>query len=454
MYQSDTIAAPITAPGVGAVAVVRISGPKTRAALEALCENGPELLSEPRKMHLSALRDGRSGENLDTALAVFFAAPNSYTGEDLAEISVHGSPFILKRLLENLGALDVRGARPGEFTERAYLNGKLDLAQSEAVLDLIHAETEGQARVAREQLEGRLSTAISDLGTPLRDLLAQIEAYIDFPEEDIEPLKYSEWDGVISGIAETLRRYASSYVSGRLYRDGASVVLMGLPNSGKSSLLNALAGDDRAIVTPVAGTTRDSIEERISLDGLLVRLWDTAGIAKGSADKIEQLGIERSWKHARSADLILFLYDLSQPFDQQQELLSELKDLSAPVLFVGNKSDLVPSPTPPKELGESSPYFISAKTGLGIEALQKAIVTALVGAKRESVLVVTERHAKALNKARESLEEARRAIAAAQPPEFVSVSLRASLVALEEIVGVTTTEDILGVIFSKFCIGK
>jgi len=435
---------------VGAIQVVRFSGPKSCEILRAL---SPKIRLQHRGAELVEIEDLIAKRPLDEALSLFFKGPNSYTGEDVCEVSLHGSPFVLKRFLENALKLGARLARPGEFTERAYLNGKLDLAQAEAVADLIHAETEIQAKLAKEQLSGRLSEVISKLGDPLRDLLAEIEAHIDFPEEDITPLAASEWSKRIDEIQGEIARYISTFRQGKLSREGAAVVLIGLPNAGKSSLLNALVGEDRAIVTPIAGTTRDSIEEHITLDGLLIRVWDTAGLAgEGlglhTPDEVEKLGIERSWKRAENADLILYLTELSESEEVEKNLLQRIRGLGPKVLVLRTKSDLNRTPI------VSADVEISTKSGDGIATLKNKIVETLLGSRSESLLITTERHRRLLEDTKDELAGTLKAIRAEAPAEFISVHLRSALTSLEEIIGVTTNDDILGLIFSKFCIGK
>ena len=467
----DTIAAPITPPGRGAIAVVRVSGPDTRAALSRILADASPLFAVPGRLVYSAVLDAASESDsavpcplLDHALAVFFAGPHSFTGEDCAEISLHGSPYLLRRLLEGLARAGVRSALPGEFSQRAFLNGKMDLSQAEAVADLIAAETEAQARAAREQLEGRLSRAVSDLAEPLRDLLAQIEAYIDFPEEDIEPLAIAEWRGVLERQAGIVAQYLDSFSAGRICREGANVVMVGVPNAGKSSLLNRIVGEERVIVSPVAGTTRDSIEEYVSFDGLFVRLWDTAGLvseadADRAVDPIERAGIQQSWKRIRHADLVVYVFDVSKPFEAEVRLFAELAGSGRPVLVAANKIDLpgAVSPALPAAYSAFPVLPVSAASGAGIPALKHGIAELLAGREaREQgrVLITNRRHRDALEKAEESLTESLNGLLRSDPPELTALLIRSALGALEDIVGVTTTEDILGRIFSQFCIGK
>lgn len=456
MVDRDTIAAPITARGFAGVAVVRISGEKTSEVISKIIHKSKEVLDRPRELVFTAIINPQASEALDHGMCVFFPGPNSFTGEDVAEINLHGSPFLVAKLLEILSELGVRLARPGEFTERAFLNGKIDLSQAEAVGDLIHAETEVQAKIAREQLGGKLSQAISELGEPLRDLLAEVEAYIDFPDEDIDPLTYEQWDIGLNTALEKIEAYISSFRQGRISREGALVVLAGVPNAGKSSLLNRLLGEERAIVTDIPGTTRDSLEEVASIDGYCIRFCDTAGLARvedREIDLVEKLGIDRSWQKLEAADLVLYIFDVSQIFSSQEKVFSLVEDMNRNILLVANKDDLGRSETSPKNYPIA---YISAKTGEGLEELRKKILETILGTEPNagSLLISTRRHFEALKEAKTFLKQVIIGLSKKVPSEFVSADLRASLHALNDIIGVTYNEDILGRIFSKFCIGK
>ena len=464
----DTIAAPITAPGQAAISCVRLCGPQTREVLKSLIEKHQQVLARPREQIYTIVYDLIDGDEplpLDHALVSFFVAPHSFTGEDTVEFQLHGSPFVVQRLLENLYRQGVRQAQPGEFSKRAFLNGRMDLSQAEGVADLIAAETEAQARVAEQQLAGRLSAAVNKLGEPLRDLLAEIEAFIDFPEEGIEPLEKKKWLARLKPVLESTRTYVNSYRTGKVYRDGAKVVLTGVPNAGKSSLLNALVGESRAIVTALPGTTRDSIEQRIDLSGLAVNLWDTAGLVESGAerDEVEKIGIERSWKLLDEADLVVFVFGPDVDQSQQSRFFSQIVKRSSRIMVLINKRDLMDTPrqqqmiTQITQLYGERPLILSAQTHDGLEELQEEIYQRLIGAAdlRGSLLICNRRHFEALSLGAEALERAEVLLQQDNiEPEFVALELRATLGALQEIVGVTHTEDILGRIFSKFCIGK
>ena len=463
---SDTIFAPITAPGISPVSIIRISGKDVNRVLSDLTSKKNKILEKPNSLILAPLIDTSSSEKkeLDNALFSFFKGPNSFTGEDVLEINVHGSPFIVSKLLENLTNLGLRVANAGEFTERAFLNGRMDLVQAEAVADLISAETEAQARVSKKQLDGELSFAVSDLGEPLRDLLSEIEAHIDFPEEDINPSSFDTWKEILKRTIDRIDRHLESYQQGRVARLGAEVAMLGLPNAGKSSLLNKILEEERVIVTPTPGTTRDSIKEVISLDGYKVSFWDTAGLyeegLKHNPDEIELLGIERSWEKAKEVDLILYLIDLIEDnFQVNKNLLQKLSKLEPPLTVVFNKSDQI-SKTELENIAKAfnefeSQIIISAQTGEGVKELKSEIKKKLIGESKQSdLLITTQRHYECLANARLELLKVSEAVQNKITPEFIALDLRLALGHLSEIIGVTHTEDILGRIFSKFCIGK
>ncbi|MCB0323112.1 MAG: tRNA uridine-5-carboxymethylaminomethyl(34) synthesis GTPase MnmE [Bdellovibrionales bacterium] len=464
----DTIAAPITAPGTAAVGAVRVSGPLARHCIETLVQNHGAVASQPRRLVFSTIFDFAPGGGarcpLDQGMVAFFPGPQSFTGEDCVEFHLHGSPYLVRRLLESLAQLGVRSARAGEFTERAFLNGRMDLSQAEAVADLIAAETEAQARVALDALDGRLSNAVTALGVPLKALVAEIEAYIDFPEEDIEPLSRSAWRQAIDEVRSSVKAYVDSFATGRLCREGAQVVLAGLPNVGKSSLLNALVGEERAIVTPIAGTTRDSIEERISIGGLSVRLWDTAGLAEQQCggrelDEVEQLGIERSRARIAQADLVLFVFAPDVDLELQLEAHHSFSAQWQKAVLLVNKQDLDPDGELRQRLRSAlgaELLTVCAKQPGSLETLREAIAQRLLASPVApgALLIANRRHHEALAQADAALGRALEGLAHDLPPEFVTLELRSALTSLTEIIGVTTTDDLLGMIFSKFCIGK
>lgn len=469
----DTIVAPITPPGHGGVAVVRVSGALCREILSQLVERADYIQDHPREMVFSSISDllvegtATSAAALDHGLVTLFPGAASYTGEECLEFSIHGSPFLVERLIENILTLGARMARPGEFTERAFHCGKLDLSQAEAVADLIAAETELQATAAREQLEGKLSRAITELGDPLRDTLAELEAHIDFPEEDISNVSSEKWQRSVLEALAVIQGYLQSFQTGRLYREGARIAILGLPNAGKSSLLNKIVGEERAIVTPIAGTTRDVIEERVSLDGLFVRFFDTAGLVDAedsmrTPDEVELLGIERSWKSAELADIVLYVFDSTEDFNHDVAFLGQLGNGPREIILVANKADLLTKTqlqqklAVPQNCTSLVPVVVSAQTGAGVRELMRKIRDFLVNEvqSRPSILVTTQRHAEALQDAEVALRDVVQGLSEKRDAALISIDLRRSLNSLNEIIGVTSTEDILGRIFSKFCIGK
>jgi len=434
----------LATPVGGAIAVVRLSGTGAKKLLYTVFTGR----GAPREMAYGRIVN-EAGEPLDQAMAAFFPAPRSYTGEDMAELYLHGGQTTVRRVLALLGR-HARGARPGEFTERAFLNGKLDLAQAEAVMDLINAGAERSANSALAQLTGRLSERIAAVEAQLLDALSGLEAAIDYPEE-LEDDVTSALPGVLAAAEAELAALIGAGLSGRVLREGARVALIGRPNAGKSSLLNALAGAERAIVTQFAGTTRDVLEEAVSMDGIPVTLFDTAGI-RAADDPVERIGVERARRAAERADLLLLCFDAAAPLSEEDEaLLAETAGRSR--LAVCCKGDL-PALWEAEAL---SPYGIealavSAETGEGLAALRRAIAARIAPA-AESALVTNARHIEALQRAAASVSDAEKS-AGGTEPELVATDLREALAALGQITGREASADLIERIFSKFCVGK
>ena len=434
----------LATPVGGAIAVVRISGPGAEALLRRVFTGR----GAPREMAYGRVVDG-AGETLDEAMAAFFPAPRSYTGEDMAELYLHGGQVTVRRVLALLGC-HARSARPGEFTERAFLAGKMDLAQAEAVMDLINAGAERSAKSALAQLEGRLSARITDVERELLDALSGLEAAIDYPEE-LEDDVTSALPEVLAAAERELQALAGAGLSGRVLREGARVAIVGRPNAGKSSLLNALAGAERAIVTQFAGTTRDVLEETVSMEGVPVTLYDTAGI-RAADDPVERIGVERARLAAERADLLLVCFDAAAPLTEEDlALLRETE--GRPRIAVCNKSDL-PALWSAETLAAQgiSACTVSAETGEGLAALRHAIAVR-VAPEQESALVTNARHIEALQLAAAAVAEARQNAGGAEL-ELVATDLREALSALGQITGRTAAADLIERIFSKFCVGK
>ncbi|MGN0800938.1 MAG: tRNA uridine-5-carboxymethylaminomethyl(34) synthesis GTPase MnmE [Christensenellales bacterium] len=434
----------LATPVGGAIAVVRISGPGAEALLRRVFTGR----GAPREMAYGRVVDD-AGETLDEAMAAFFPAPRSYTGEDMAELYLHGGQVTVRRVLALLGC-HARSARPGEFTERAFLAGKMDLAQAEAVMDLINAGAERSAKSALAQLEGRLSARIADVERELLDALSGLEAAIDYPEE-LEDDVTSALPEVLAAAERELQALAGAGLSGRVLREGARVAIVGRPNAGKSSLLNALAGAERAIVTQFAGTTRDVLEETVSMEGVPVTLYDTAGI-RAADDPVERIGVERARLAAERADLLLVCFDAAAPLTEEDlALLRETE--GRPRIAVCNKSDL-PALWSAETLAAQgiSACTVSAETGEGLAALRHAIAVR-VAPEQESALVTNARHIEALQLAAASVAEARQNAGGAEL-ELVATDLREALSALGQITGRTAAADLIERIFSKFCVGK
>ena len=476
---SDPIVAIATPPGRGAVGIVRVSGKAIASLVRALC--GRDL--KPREATYLPFRDA-SGEPIDQGLALYFPAPHSFTGEDVLELQAHGGPVVMQlllaRCLEAGAEMDtatqqprlagLRVAQPGEFTQRAFLNDKMDLAQAEAVADLIDASTEAAARGATRSLSGEFSKEIHSLRDALIHLRMLVEATLDFPEEEIDFLQKADATGQLTKLQATLARVMQRAGQGALLREGIKVVIAGQPNAGKSSLLNALAGAELAIVTPIAGTTRDKVQQTIQIDGVPLHIIDTAGL-RHSEDEVEKIGIERAWAEIQNADAVLFLHDLVRWHDVAESAnyqaadaaiaaqLASLLPKRVPVIQVWNKVDAVQPPqaaTAVEKDAEAVNITVSAKNGQGLETLRQTLLqVAGWQPAAEGVYIARERHVQALRQVTTHLDMADGQLKAkSQALDLLAEELRLAQNDLSTITGEFTSDDLLGVIFSKFCIGK
>lgn len=440
---SETIAAIATAPGTGAIAVIRVSGAGAAAVVQR-CTSGRVL--RPRLATLVRVRDARE-QVIDECVATYFAGPASFTGEDTVELSCHGGMLVTRRVLERLLACGARPAEPGEFSRRAFENGKLDLTQAEAVMDIISAGSDLALRAAQNQLQGAIGAQVTAAADILINVAAHVEAYIDFPEEDIAPDTTETLLTQLDEVAARLRRLLATADEGRLLREGIRTAIVGAPNVGKSSLLNMLLGYERAIVSSTAGTTRDTIEESVALGGLRLRLIDTAGL-HDSADAIERAGMERSRRAGAEADLLLEVADVTAP-----RTPLPLSETAAHRLLVLNKCD---QPPHADWAGETAAIRISCAAGTGLPELEQTVEKLFLhdAGERDSLAAINTRHRHALQEALEYLAAARAALLAGESPEFVDVDLRAALDSLGSITGRIDTEDILTRVFATFCLGK
>jgi tRNA modification GTPase len=450
MSHPDTIVAAATPPGRGGVGVVRVSGPKTPQIAATLVGELPA----PRHATLSQFVDG-AGNTIDIGLALFFPGPQSYTGEHVLELQGHGGPVIVEQLIERVLELGARRARPGEFTERAFHNGKIDLAQAEAVADLIDAGSREAARAAMRSLQGEFSTMVQGLTDALIDLRTYVEAAIDFPEEEVDFLGDVELLERLATVRGHFDAVAAAAGQGRLLRDGLTVVLAGRPNSGKSSLLNRLAGYDAAIVTDIPGTTRDILRERIAIDGLPLHVLDTAGL-RDSDDVVEREGVRRAAMEMSRADRVLFVIDavddpLARAFEEEHARLPA----DVPITLVFNKIDVATGVPVADTLSGPPRLSVSAKTGAGLELLRSHLKDSVSFQMAGSGSIsARRRHLEALARARAHVETAASELSERRAGELVAEELRQAQRALEEITGVFTADDLLGRIFGSFCIGK
>ena len=458
MYEQDTIAAIATPPGEGGVAIVRVSGVDAeriaeRVFIRAGNKNGK---LKSHMLYHGMVRDPQTEIVADEVLLTIMRQPRSYTGEDVVEVHCHGGAFLSRQILGLILAQGARQAEAGEFTKRAFLNGKLDLAQAEAVLDLIRARTAKGAELALSQASGTLSKHVGGLREVLLDILVQVEAAIDFPDEDIELLQRPKLVEKITALADQISAISATYEWGRLFREGAQVCICGRPNVGKSSLLNALLGEARVIVTPIPGTTRDVIEESINLDGLPIVIWDTAGIRE-TDDQVEQLGVELARQYLAKADAVLVVFDGSEKLTAEDfAVLSSVRAKKR--LVVINKNDL-PMAFSVDEIQRHDTaavlVLVSAKSTDGIDHLKSTLRSSLLNYQAEPVVAVTNiRHRNDLMRSAGFLEQAASALESGLPPEIASVHLNESREALEEIIGIVNNDDILERIFTKFCVGK
>lgn len=452
----DTIAAISTPPGPGAIGILRLSGPEAVSIAERCFKPlGRKGLRDhgPRELVYGDLLDS-GGQPIDRVLCTYSLSPSSHTGEDTAEFQCHGSPMVLTLGLEALFAAGARQARAGEFTRRAFLNGRLDLAQAEAVGDLLSAQSREGARHAAGQLAGALSKKIGDIYSALVDVMAHFHAVLDYPDEDIDPFRMEELSATLEAQEGELNVLLATCGRGKLLRDGVPCAIVGRPNAGKSSLLNAMLGWERAIVTDIPGTTRDTVEERCELGGVPLRLIDTAGL-RDTADPVEKLGVERSRKAMEEAGLILVLIDASQPAQEEDFLLLQEASTLAPTILVWTKGDLPSVPVPVVNMELPPVVTVSARTG-DLGELEQTV--AALFPKDEAVpygqLLTNARQEEAASRAREAVHRAREALQAGFTPDALLTDVEEALAALGELTGQSVREDVTDRIFSKFCVGK
>ena len=451
MYNRTTIAAIATPPGRGGVGVIRLSGPKSYEIAQALIQK------ELPKARFAGFRQfyDASGEVMDEGLAICFPNPNSFTGEDVVELQGHGGPVIQNALLGRLLELGAIAAKAGEFSMRAFENGKLDLVQAEAIADLIDATSQAAARSAVRSLQGAFSTKVNRVLEQLIHLRLHVEAAIDFPEEEIDFLADGKILNLLDGVTTAVNQVQQSARQGQLLREGLQVVIAGKPNAGKSSLLNALAGIERAIVTDIAGTTRDVLHEKITLNGLPITLTDTAGLRE-TGDIVEKEGIRRAIKEIEQADLLLLVYDLSQGEDPLKLAQAYFAEHIEPkrLMLIGNKCDLMETTSHIEDFNGFRHIMVSAKQETGVQALIEAITAHAGFQPEEDTFIARTRHLDAMKRTQLYLAEAREQLVVYNAGELVAESLRLAQNALGEITGDFSADDLLGKIFGSFCIGK
>lgn len=451
ILNNDTICAIATPHGMGAIAVVRVSGSEAISVVSRLFkQNGKPFDCEKVISHKAYF--GQivvDGEMIDEVLVTFFKGPHSFTGEDSAEISVHGSTYIQQRLLEVLMAHGIRLAEAGEYTRRAFVNRKFDLAQAEAIADLINSESQSAHRLAISQLKGGFSKELQIMRSKLVEISALMELELDFSEEDVEFADRSQLKALLDETLSHVNRLTDSFRMGNAIKNGVPVAIVGATNAGKSTLLNALLGEERAIVSDIAGTTRDTIEETLNLDGTLFRFIDTAGLRE-TEEVIEKIGIERTMQKMKDATIVIGLLDINDPEINKTATLisSHVSPAEQRLILVVNKIDLGDNPS-------TSPYLaISAKTGQGLDELKSKLIECCPRIENETTMVTNLRHFEALKQAQSSLLEVKKGLEVGLPTDLITQDLRQALYYLGSITGEITTDEVLGTIFSRFCIGK
>ncbi|MCX8019508.1 MAG: tRNA uridine-5-carboxymethylaminomethyl(34) synthesis GTPase MnmE [Chitinophagaceae bacterium] len=451
----DTIVAPATPPGHSAIAVVRLSGTRAIDIVNTMFPAKDLSRQNSHTLHVGMLYDEK--KELDEVVISIYRKPRSYTGEDVVEISCHGAPFIVQEILSACIKRGARPARPGEFTLRAFMNKKMDLAQAEAVADLIASQSEASKNTALKQMRGGFSKELNQLREQLLQFSSLMELELDFSQEDVEFADRTAFYELLNQIEHKVKRLADSFQHGNVIKNGVSVVIAGKPNTGKSTLLNALLNENRAIVSDIPGTTRDTIEEILNIDGILFRLIDTAGIRSHTTDIIESMGIEKTFEKVKKANLVLYLINAEEEAHEIAESLSTYETMNPQIISVVNKTDVIGEETARIKFKLlKNPVFISAKYNINLEQLKKAMKEKTIGKENfaEDVVITNARHFSALEEILKSLKDVKAGLEKNLPTDLITIDIRRCLHYLGEITGSISTEDQLDFIFSRFCIGK